>query len=70
MNLWLFIELLKKEQGIIELEIEQVNAGGGAAVVRKKEYRDVDNRILKIVQLYSKTDTLEYLKTIANNITF
>lgn len=60
LNLWLFIELSRKVQGSIKLKIERVSADSGTAVVRKKKYRNVDNRILNNVQLHSKTNTLEY----------
>lgn len=67
LSMWKFIELLKSEQSIFEVEYEQVNAGA-VPPPKKRKYRDLDARIENVVESFDPSDLLIYLRGIAQNL--
>lgn len=69
-NLWRFVECLKKEQAVNELQIEKFLSGEGPSKQRKL-YRDLDERLRNLVLSFSNnTKLVEYLKCIAHSINY
>jgi len=65
-SIWKFIDALKKEQSINELQIEQFIAGNNLQAGRQI-YRNTANNILIIVKDYGNRDPNDYLRGIAYN---
>lgn len=68
-NIWRFIDCVKKEQSMNELQIEQY-LSGGAPMKKKKKYRDCDLRISRLVSTFERNNISEYVKSIAHNISY
>ena len=67
-NLWRFLNVLKREYGLMNIVIDQ-SLGGHATETSRKKYRDSNARIYNIVADYG-TDSLEFLRGIAQNLQF
>ncbi|KAB0790553.1 hypothetical protein PPYR_15049 [Photinus pyralis] len=65
-NIWKFIDCLKREQSLHELQIEQLLSG---QTDKKKKYRDAALRLQKVVEKFDDTNILDYLRAVAHNIT-
>ena len=68
-TVWSLIDALKQEQGIVEMKVSQV-IGGQVLSTQRKKYKDLNERILKIVQGFDGNNVLEYLSGIAQNLKF
>ena len=68
-NLWKFFNILKKEQSLNNVAIEQL-LGGHVPQPSRKKYKDYNGRIYTIVADFSKRNIFYYLKGIAQNINF
>lgn len=71
-SLFKFIEAIKKEQAIQENKMVQLN-GGVLLEERRKSYRDHDKAIKRVVESYAEyedDEKLDYLQSIANNLSF
>ena len=68
-NIWKFISILKREFGLNNAKMDQLN-GGHLSPPQKKRYKDCNARTVHVVRDFSHRDILDYLKGIANNISF
>lgn len=68
-SLWKLINLLKLEQGITEVVMTQADSGA-APPTKKKRFRDYDLRLKMIVDSYNPEEINEYLKSVANILSF
>ena len=66
-TVWKFIAKLKSEQALIDVARERVDAGGSQHA-SKRAYREVSERLQKIVVDYRNRTVIEFLKAIAHNI--
>ena len=67
-KLWRFINVLKREQGLLNTIIDQ-SLGDHATEPSRKKYRDCNARIQNIVTDYGNRDSLEFLRGIAHKAT-
>ena len=65
-NIWSFLRILKREQSLNNVNLNQI-FGGHLPEQPKKKYKDCYSRIAIIVADF---DTIEYLKAIVYNINF
>jgi len=65
-TIWRFINAIKEEQSVTEMKLNQLVAGTPAPLSRRK-YRDLDKRLLKVVETYDQVPVSEYLLGIAHN---
>lgn len=63
------IELLKKEQGLTEFKINQIESCESPPK-RRRVYERIDVRLSNLVENYDKNDIFKYLKRIAANIKY
>ena len=69
-NIWNFIKAIKKEQSISELKYEQL-LSGVLNNSSRRIYRDAATRLRIIVGMWNENvDPIEYLKSIAHNLTY
>jgi hypothetical protein len=68
-NFWHFLDVMKREESLTRVEIAQMDAGVQPPAPRRV-YRDVQQRILTIVQDYHNRDRMAYLRGIAHNFEF
>ena len=66
-NFWRFLEMLKKEETVVRVNIIQ-HLGGHPAPPRRARYVDSNIRILRIVDDYANRETIPYLRAIAHNL--
>ena len=64
-----FLDVLKKEESIIRVKILQ-NQGGHQPPPQRRRYADCNQRILQILDDYPNRQTLNYLRSIAHNLSF
>lgn len=69
LTIWRMIELLKKEQGLTEFKINQIESGESPPK-RRRVYERIDVRLSNLVENYDKNDVSKYLKGIAANIKY
>lgn len=68
-SLWTFINKLKEQHSLTQLELRQVQSG--VQVRRqKKVYKARYERIKRLVDQYNRSDILSYLRNISYNISF
>jgi hypothetical protein len=68
-SFWKFVEKIKNEQSHTEHYLNQLESGVPSQSKRKK-YKDLDKRILNIVEKYSSIPLTTYLIGIAQNLSF
>jgi hypothetical protein len=68
-TIWRFIDAIKDEQSVTEMKIGQLVAGTPSQP-RRRKYRDLDKRLLSIVEDFENRSVSEYLLGIANNVKF
>ena len=68
-NIWSFLRILKREQSLNNVNLNQI-FGGHLPEQPKKKYKDCSSRIANIVADFDNRDIIEYLKAIAYNINF
>jgi hypothetical protein len=68
-TIWKFIDVLKKEQSIVDLKVTNLLSGGAPRPSRKK-YLDSAQCIENVVKDFGNRTVNEYLLGIANNISF
>ena len=66
-NFWRFIDILKREQNLTQVNIAQARAGHPAEPQRRR-YQDSNQRIKNIVQDYPNRNIMQYLRGLAHNI--
>ena len=66
-TVWKLIEKLQLEQSTTEFKLTQLVAGTPSQPKRRK-YKDLDKRLLTVVEKYGTIPILEYLEGIAHNI--
>ena len=66
-NFWKFIDILKCEQNLTQVNIAQARAGHQPEPQRRR-YLDINQRIKNIVQDYHNYDIMQYLRDLAHNI--
>jgi len=59
----------KEEQSVVEKKVNQI-AAGTPSHPRRKKYRDLDERLLTIVEGYGKSTVSEFLLGLAHKIAF
>ena len=64
-----FIEALRRNERNQFYNFSQVMCGS-TQPARKKKYRDYNLRLQNVVATYGKMPMLEYLKTVASNLSF
>lgn len=69
LNIWKFINCLKKEQALNEVRIEQFLAGFQAPLPKKK-YRNCCARLLNIVSNFNRENIIEYIRAVSHNLSF
>lgn len=62
-----FLDSLKKEQIIQDVNIDQLEVGM-ELTRRNKKNLSVKERMLKVVQSYREYDTIKYLENVASNV--
>lgn len=65
-NLWKFLDVLKQEENLTRVKVTQCLAG--VPQPERKKYKDVNERIMNIVERYPGTPILDYLRYIAYNL--
>ena len=65
-NFWKFIDILKGEQNLTQVNIAQARAGHQPEPQRRR-YLDSNQRIKNIVQDYHNRDIMQYLQGLAHN---
>ena len=65
-NFWKFIDILKREQNLTQVNIAQAQAGHQPEPQRRR-YLDSNQRIKNIVQDYHNRDIMQYLWGLAHN---
>ena len=66
-NLWRFLEILKREQCLNDVVINQI-LGGHAPEPQRRQYAQASARVLHIVRDFNNRPILDYLRGIAHNI--
>ena len=73
MDLYSFIDLLKKEQKDVETMIVEINMGRAVRPAKRRKYLSLEQRIQSIVNDYDRyveeQRVLDYLRTLGYNIT-
>ena len=59
-NIWKFIKVLKREQRIVDIEVNQA-LGGHQPAPQRSQYAALDTRILTLVRDCGNRDVLDYL---------
>lgn len=67
-NIWKFLDVLRREQDLNNLQIAQL-VGGHAPEPQRKKYKASNERIVNIVRDFSNRSLLDYMRGIAHNIT-
>ena len=65
-NLWKFLNVIKSEENLTRVKVNQCL--GGIQIPVRKKYADCNTRIVNIVQIYPGMPTLDYLRRIAYNL--
>ena len=65
-NIWTFIKVLKREQSLVDVEVNQA-LGGHQPASQRRQYAALDMRILTLVRDYGKRDVLD-LHGIGHNL--
>jgi len=68
-TIWRFIDAIKEEQSVTEMKINQLVAGIPSQP-RRRKYRNLEKRLLNIVENYENQSVSEYLLGIAHNVKF
>jgi len=68
-TIWKFIEKIQDEQSVVEMKLNQIVAGTPVPP-RRRRYRDLERRLLSIVEDYENRTVPDYLLGIAHNIAF
>jgi hypothetical protein len=68
-TIWKFIDMLKKEQSVVDLRVNNLLSGGTPRPSRKK-YLDSAQRIENVVDDFKNRTVNEYLLGIAHIISF
>ena len=68
-NIWKFLTYIKREQALQQIHMVQSSAGFSIQSSRKK-YLDVSARIISVTRNYENRDVVEYLRSIAYNLSF
>ena len=68
-NIWVFLRILQKEQGLQDAIREQMSSGHSSQI-QKKKYKDISLRIKNTVATFDNCDILEYLRSIDHNLRF
>ena len=66
-NIWRFLQILKREQSLNNVNVNQL-LGGHMPQAPKKKYKDCATRIVNIVADFENRDIKNYIKAIAYNI--
>ena len=68
-NVWKFIEVLQREQGMTNVTLNRIAAGNVAPKPRRK-YIAMSRRVCRLVRNYNNRDILGFLRGIAHNVAF
>ena len=66
---WKFVELLKKEEAVVRVKMLQC-LGGHQLPPQRPRYAACADRILRIVNDYPNRQRLDFLRSIAHNLSF
>ena len=66
---WTFLAVLKREEGIVRVSILQ-HLGGPHPPPQRRRYLDCNARIVRIIDDLRNRETLQYLRSIAHNLSF
>ncbi|XP_071577189.1 uncharacterized protein [Temnothorax nylanderi] len=66
---WKCIDLMRDEQAMTELKLEQI-LRGDVGPKKTRKYRDRNRRLLNVVGTYGKGDVVEYLRGVAHNLAY
>ena len=66
-NFWKFMDILKREQNLTQVNTAQARAGHQPDPQRQR-YLDSNQRIKNIIQDYHNRDIMQYLRGLAHNI--
>ncbi|XP_072177746.1 uncharacterized protein [Diadema setosum] len=64
---WKFLEKVKQEQSLQEMTIVQAQAGAPAPA-RRREYEQINRRLVRLVEGYANRDILEFLRGVSYNL--
>ena len=62
-NIWNFLDVLKKEQGITNVTLNQI-VGGRAPPPQRRKYQENAQRVLTVVRDFNNLDLLDFLRGI------
>lgn len=68
-NFWRFLKVLKQEEVFNRTAILQ-HRGGHPVPAQRRRYANCNQRIIRIVDDYANRDTIDYLRTVAHNLSF
>ena len=68
-NIWLFLDVLKREQSLNTLTVHQILAGE-AAPPQRRIYRNITQRLQNLLTEYDSKTRLDFLRGIALNLQF
>ena len=67
-NLWSLIDVLKREEKFARAKFQKFVQGEETFQVKK--YKDMNKRIMKIIETYDSEQKGNFLKTVAHNLKF
>ena len=68
-NIWKFIKVLKREQSLVDVEVNQA-LGGHQQALQRRQYAAFNTRIVTLVRDYGNRHVLDYLHGIGHNLSF
>ena len=66
-TIWKFLDALKREQDLRDIHIAKIRAGS-TNMKSSKKYRDLDERLKKLVATFDEYTLLQYLRAVAHNL--
>jgi hypothetical protein len=65
--IWRFLGVLKREQSVSDVQLDQV-LGGQEPPPKKKKYMDCNARLVSVTRDFAKRELMAFLRSIAHNV--